>query len=99
MNSAASSSDSSILKLSMLVSDQGANLFHVFPREGSQSNPHQHSLITTLPLSTLSSDGNEVTSVNLGGEYSEGLFVAMSDDKTFQIYSWKQLKKHINQNQ
>lgn len=83
----------------LLVSDQGANLFHVFPREGSQSNPHQHSLITTLPLSTLSSDGNEVTSADLGGEFSEGLFVAMSDDKTFQIYSWKQLKKHINQNQ
>lgn len=83
----------------LLVSDQGANLFHVFPREGSQSNPHQHPLITTLPLSTLSSDGSEVTSADLGGEFSEGLFVAMSDDKTFQIYSWKQLKKHINQNQ
>jgi 3-phytase len=83
----------------LLVSDQGANLFHVFPREGSQSNPHQHTLLAKLPLSTTSSDGSEVTSKNLGGEFTKGLFVAMSDDKTFQIYSWEQLEKHINQNQ
>ncbi|MGM0944720.1 MAG: phytase [Bacteroidota bacterium] len=83
----------------ILVSDQGADLFHVFPREGSANDPHEHALLTQLKLSTLSSDGNEVTSADLGGDFSEGLFVAMSDDKTFQIYSWKQLKKQINQNQ
>lgn len=81
----------------LLVSDQGANLFHVFPRAGSANNPHEHNLLAKLPLSTISSDGNEVTAVNLGGNFPNGLFVAMSDDKTFQIYSWEQLEKYINQ--
>ncbi|WP_375584124.1 phytase [Cyclobacterium xiamenense] len=80
----------------LLVSDQGANLFHAFPREGSVKGPHDHPLLAKIPLSTLSSDGNEVTAVNLGGDFSKGLFVAMSDDKTFQIYSWEQLEKYIN---
>ncbi|MFO7825217.1 MAG: phytase [Cyclobacterium sp.] len=83
----------------LLVSDQGANLFHTFPREGSDKGPHHHPLLVKIPLSTLSSDGNEVTAVNLGGDFSKGLFVAMSDDKTFQIYSWEQLETYINQQQ
>lgn len=81
----------------ILVSDQGADLFHVFPRAGSANNPHEHDLLAKLPLSTISSDGNEVTAVNLGGDFPKGLFVAMSDDKTFQIYSWEQLETYINQ--
>ena len=75
----------------ILVSDQGVNFFHVFPREGSMSNPHQHELITKLHVSTISSDGSEVTSVPLGAKFPHGLFVAMSDDKTFQIYKWEDL--------
>lgn len=70
----------------ILVSDQGANFFHVFPREGTISKPHQHELITKLHLSTISSDGSEVTSVPLGPKFPHGLFVAMSDDKTFQKF-------------
>lgn len=79
----------------ILVSDQEANLFHVFPREGEVSNPNSHPLITKLPLSTISSDGSEVTNQALGGEFPKGLFVAMSDDKTFQIYNWEDLEKAI----
>ena len=79
----------------ILVSDQGANLFHVFPREGSKDNPHQHDLITKLPLSTISSDGSEVTNLPLGPDFPKGLFVAMSDDKTFQIYRWEDLENYI----
>ncbi len=81
----------------ILVSDQGANLFHVFPREGTTSNPNEHPLITTLPLSTVSSDGSEVTNVSLGPDFPKGLFVAMSDDKTFQIYNWEDLAEKIQQ--
>ncbi|WP_158859816.1 phytase [Lunatibacter salilacus] len=81
----------------ILVSDQGANLFHVFPREGNQGNPNDHPLLIKIPLSTVSSDGSEVTAVNLGPNFPKGMFVAMSDDKTFQIYSWEQLEKYINQ--
>lgn len=79
----------------ILVSDQEANLFHVFPREGEASNSNSHPLITKLPLSTISSDGSEVTNQALGAEFPKGLFVAMSDDKTFQIYNWEDLEKAI----
>ncbi|MFC3417847.1 phytase [Algoriphagus hitonicola] len=83
----------------LLISDQGADLFRVFPREGTNQNAHEHPLLATIPLSTLSSDGSEVTALDLGQDYPSGLFVAMSDDKTFQIYAWEQLEKHIQKNQ
>lgn len=34
------------------------------------------------------SDGSEVTNVNLGPKFPHGMFVAMSDNRTFQIYNW-----------
>ncbi|MBN3584214.1 phytase [Algoriphagus aestuarii] len=79
----------------ILVSDQGANFFHVFPREGTTTNPNEHPLLTKIPVSTISSDGSEVTNVNLGPDFPNGLFVAMSDDKTFQIYKWDDLAEVI----
>ncbi len=79
----------------ILVSDQEANFFHVFPREGSSENPHLHTPIAKLPMSTVSSDGSEVINFNINPEFPEGLFVAMSDDKTFHIYDWRDLENHI----
>ncbi|SMD45265.1 3-phytase [Aquiflexum balticum DSM 16537] len=79
----------------ILVSDQEANFFHVFPREGSSENPHLHTLIAKLPMSTVSSDGSEVINFNINPEFPKGLFVAMSDDKTFQIYDWRDLENYI----
>lgn len=79
----------------ILVSDQEVNQFHVFPREGASSNPHQHDLITILKTSTISSDGSEVTSFPLNSTFTKGMFVAMSDDKTFQIYRWEDLAGKI----
>jgi 3-phytase len=79
----------------ILVSDQEANFFHVFPREGSQEDPHSHLLITKLPMSTVSSDGSEVVNFSISPEFPKGMFVAMSDDKTFQIYDWRDLENHI----
>ncbi|MBL3657859.1 phytase [Fulvivirga sediminis] len=76
----------------IIVSDQAANIFHFFTREGSNGNPHEHKLVKSLYASTLESDGNEVTSVAIGEKYPEGFFVAMSDDKTFQIYDWRKVK-------
>ncbi|MDN5200350.1 phytase [Fulvivirgaceae bacterium BMA10] len=75
----------------ILVSDQQANKFHLFPREGSKNNPHQHTLIQIVNTSTIESDGSETTSVNLGPDFPQGMFVAMSDDRTFQIYRWEDL--------
>ena len=80
----------------IIVSDQGAHQFQVFPREGTADNPHQHVVITTLPVSALSSDGSESTSIALGEDFPKGMFVAMSDNKTFEIYDWRDIEKHIN---
>ncbi len=85
----------------LLVSDQQANLFHVFPREGSSENPHAHSLITKVLLSTNQSDGSEVSSRSFGPKFPKGIFIAMSDNKTFHFYRWedvagKQLKSRKN---
>ena len=85
----------------LLVSDQQANLFHVFPREGSPENPHAHPLITKILLSTNQSDGSEVSSRSFGPKFPKGIFIAMSDNKTFHFYRWedvagKQLKTRKN---
>lgn len=85
----------------LLVSDQQANLFHVFPREGSPENPHAHPLLTKILLSTNQSDGSEVSSRSFGPKFPRGIFIAMSDNKTFHFYRWedvagKQLKIRKN---
>lgn len=83
----------------ILVSDQQANLFHVFTREGTPENPHDHQLVAIIPTSTLSSDGSEVSSASFGDLYPSGFFVAMSDDRTFQIYNWNKFEEAIKKAQ
>lgn len=78
----------------ILVSDQQANQFHVFPREGVAGNAHDHPLIKVVRLSTIESDGSDVTNYALPG-FPNGFFVAMSDDKTFQIYRWEDVELKI----
>ena len=72
----------------IIVSDQAANTFHIFPREGEPGNPHSHPELKVVHTSTNNSDGNDVTNVPIDERFPSGFFVAMSDDKTFQIYSW-----------
>ncbi len=71
----------------ILVSDQQANTFRIFPREGTAANPHDHPLLGVVQLSTDESDGSDVTAVELPG-FPGGLFVGMSTDRTFQFYAW-----------
>lgn len=73
----------------IVVSDQQANQFNIFPREG-KNGKHNHPLIKTVKTCTVESDGSEVTSIALPG-FPHGLFVAMSDDKTFQFYRWEDI--------
>ncbi len=73
----------------ILVSDQQANEFHIYPREGSTGNRHAHPLLKEVSVSTMESDGSDITSRPLGPDFPDGLFVAMSDDKTFHYYSPK----------
>lgn len=74
----------------VLVSDQSDNSFQIFKREGDNS------FIAELPFSTTNSDGSEVSNFNFGDEFPEGIFVAMADDKTFQIYDWRDIQKRID---
>lgn len=70
----------------ILVSDQQANEFKVYPREGSSQGIHDHPMIKSVALSTSESDGSEITNVPLNARFPNGVFVAMSDNKTFQFY-------------
>ncbi len=75
----------------ILVSDQQADEFHVFKREGEPGNPHQHTLVKVFRASTLESDGCEVTSIAVNETFAHGLFVAMSTDRTFHYYAWSDI--------
>lgn len=72
----------------ILVSDQQANKFHIYTREGTKENPHEHKEVKVIDVSTVESDGSEVTNASLGDLFPRGMFVAMSTDKTFQLYDW-----------
>ena len=75
----------------ILVSDQQANAFRIYRREGEPDDPHNHQLLKVVKMSTNESDGSDVTSEVLDERYPSGLFVAMSDNKTFHYYSWEDI--------
>lgn len=75
----------------ILVSDQGANRFQVFTREGSKASPYGHTWLKTVPVTAMESDGSETVTVPLGAKFPHGMFVAMSTDKTFHIYRWEDI--------
>ncbi|GAB4412377.1 MAG: phytase [Bacteroidia bacterium] len=75
----------------LLVSDQGADRFHIFTREGSAGDPHKHVRVAIVDVSTDESDGSETLALPLGPDFPFGIFVAMSTDRTFQFYRWEDL--------
>jgi myo-inositol-hexaphosphate 3-phosphohydrolase len=70
----------------IILSDQQANKFHLFTREGSKSNPHDHQLVRIVTAQTDESDGSEILNMPLNATFPKGIFVAMSTDRTFQFY-------------
>ncbi len=74
----------------IIVSDQQANRFNIYPREGSGNDHDSYKKTVSIYLSTDESDGSEVTNISLPG-YPHGLFVAMSDNQTFQYYRWQDI--------
>ena len=72
----------------ILVSDQQANAFRIFKREGEPGDPHNHQLVKVVNVSTNESDGSDITTSVLDARFPSGLFVAMSDNRTFHFYSW-----------
>ncbi len=86
----------SIYKLSktkgyILVSDQGADKFHVFTREGTKQNPNEHQLLKVVKVKAHQSDGSETIALPLNNTFRKGLFIAMSDDRTFHLYRWEDM--------
>jgi len=75
----------------ILVSDQDANRFWIYPREGSAGDPHAHPVLKVVEVAAKESDGSEVTSVALPPHFPNGLFVAMSTDRTFHFYDWRDI--------
>jgi 3-phytase len=75
----------------ILVSDQAASTFRFFLRQGTAANPNAHPEVRAVPVAAHFSDGSDVTSVPLNAQFSHGLFVAMSDNRTFHYYRWEDL--------
>ena len=73
----------------ILVSDQQADQFQVFSRE----TPHQR--LAVIPVFTRDSDGSELSAFPFGNLYPKGFFIAMSANRTFQIYRWEKLEAAI----
>lgn len=71
----------------LLLSDQQARRFNVYTREGDNT------LICSVDVSVRESDGSEMTSRALGETFAQGLFVAMSDDRTFHYYKAEDILK------
>lgn len=74
----------------ILVSNQQNDTFNVYLRE----NPAK-GRIAEIPVSTLESDGSEVTNVNLGPKFPKGMFVAMSNGRVFHLYDWRIIEERI----
>uniref|UniRef100_UPI004049E6C1 phytase n=1 Tax=Flavobacterium sp. TaxID=239 RepID=UPI004049E6C1 len=80
----------------LLISNQQANSFIVYKREGNANNPHQHKKIAEIPTSTIECDGADATSVHLGSKFPNGILMAMSNGMTFHFYDWNDIQKEID---
>ncbi|MBX3737092.1 MAG: phytase [Candidatus Didemnitutus sp.] len=75
----------------VIVSDQQANKFWLFPREGAPGHPHEHRAVKIVDVAAIESDGSDVTAQPLGELFPHGLFVAMSNGRVFHYYGWEQI--------
>ncbi|WP_159477413.1 phytase [Dyadobacter sp. 3J3] len=75
----------------ILVSDQGANQFKIFDRQPNLDSTGMQKLFKTIKVKANHSDGSEMVSIPLNKNFRNGLFVAMSDNKTFHLYRWEDI--------
>ncbi|WP_068596278.1 phytase [Vaginella massiliensis] len=80
----------------ILISDQQANNFVVYKREGESNKPHEHRMIAKVPFSSIECDGADAVNFNFGGPFTHGIFVAMSNGKVFHYYDWKNIQAEID---
>lgn len=76
----------------ILVSNQQNDTFNIYLREDPAKGR-----IAEIPVSTLESDGSEVTNVNLGPKFPKGVFVAMSNGRVFHLYDWRLIEDRIQE--
>lgn len=74
----------------ILISDQQKGMFNVFDRQTNQ-------FIKAIDLTTVETDGCDVTTNNLGSKFPKGIFVAMNDSKEFYVYSFEKILKEIKE--
>jgi 3-phytase len=80
----------------IVMSDQGANRIHLFPREGTPGKPHDHPLLAILPVQAQQTDGLDITSRPLGPTYPKGLLVMMSNRGAFHFYNWTDVEASLS---
>jgi 3-phytase len=77
----------------IVATDQlrGNSEFHVFAREGTAANPHDHSReLGVFRVGSDTTDGIEICPAPLGREFPKGLFLAMNDNRrNFILVDWR----------
>ncbi|ACF45161.1 phytase [Prosthecochloris aestuarii DSM 271] len=72
----------------IIVSDQSAGELHLYSRNGGTPDTMEHhTLKRVVKTAAIETDGIEAAPKLNGTGFPKGLFVAMSDDRTFQYYS------------
>jgi len=72
----------------IIISDQQKGTFNVFDRQTNQ-------FIKAINLTTVETDGCDVTTSGLGSKFPNGIFVAMNDSKEFYVYDFRKILKEI----
>ncbi|MBD3584086.1 phytase [Flavobacterium selenitireducens] len=80
----------------ILISNQQANTFMVYPREGIPGKPNEHPLLAEVPVSTIECDGADAISLPLNSVFPQGFLVAMSNGMVFHLYDWRQIQQRID---
>jgi 3-phytase len=57
----------------------------------SAADPNAYPELKAVPVAAHFSDGSDVTNVPLNKQFPHGLFVAMSDNRTFHYYRWEDM--------
>jgi len=80
----------------ILVSNQQANTFMVYAREGSDGNPNHHRLLAEIPVSTIECDGADAVNLPFNSVFPQGFLVAMSNGMVFHLYDWRLIQDRID---
>jgi len=83
---------------SKVICDQYYKLIIPSGYRRNAGNRNAHDLIAEIPVSTIESDGSDVTNIHLNDQFPAGMFVAMSNGKVFHYYDWRNLQQMIDRN-